>query len=361
MKKSIKDVDIGEGTRVLLRADLNVPVRDGKVSDTFKIRALLPTLKYLIDKKAKIFMLSHLGRPKGRVVEDLRLDPVAEMLGGYLEKDIRKADDCVGPEVQAAKKELPAGELLMLENTRFHPEEKENDPRFAEKLTKDADLFVNDAFGAAHRAHASTVGVTEYLPSVAGLLLEREIRMIHETLDNPRRPYMAILGGAKIAGKIGVIRKLLQTADLILLGGGIADTFLAARGVEVGKSLTDSESFDIAREIFAEAGEKLILPIDVVVTDHIRQDALSTDAAISAVAKKSYIADIGPRTLELFKERLSGAAAIVWNGPLGVFEIPQFAAGSLGLADYIAGLDAVKVVGGGEPQRWSIRRESLSG
>jgi len=299
MKKTVRDVEVA-GKRVLVRVDFNVPLAGGKVADDTRIRAALPTINYLLQHGAKVILMSHLGRPKGKVVDDLSLDPVAERLAELLGRPVRKLDDCVGPDVEAAVAEMQPGDVILLENTRFHPEEKSNDPAFARELASLADVFVNDAFGAAHRAHASVVGVAEYLPSVAGFLLEKEIAFLGQALTAPEHPFVAILGGAKISGKIGVIDNLLDKVDSLLIGGGMANTFLKAQGHEIGQSLVEDDSLDVARETLERAGEKLVLPVDVVVADRFDAEADSKVVPVDQAPEDWLILDIGRGTVELF-------------------------------------------------------------
>jgi len=346
-KKTVKDINV-TGKRVLMRVDFNVPLAEGKVADDTRLRAALPTIQYLLDQGAKVILMSHLGRPKGKVVEELRMDPVAERLSELLGRPVRKLDDCVGDEVKAAVAEMRPGDVILLENTRFHPEERKNDPDFAKKLAELADVFVNDAFGAAHRAHASTVGVTQYLPAVAGLLMEKELNFLGKALESPERPFVALLGGAKISDKIGVIQNLLTRVDALLIGGGMANTFLKAQGYEVGQSLVEDESLGVAKELLERAGEKLALPVDAVVADRFAADAASKAVSVDEVPPDWRILDIGPRTVELFKEKLAGARTVVWNGPLGVFEFPKFAAGTEAIARFLADLEATTIIGGGD-------------
>jgi phosphoglycerate kinase len=347
-KKTVRDVDV-QGKRVLVRVDFNVPLDDGKVSDDTRIRAALPTIRYLLDRDAAVILCSHLGRPNGKVVDSLRMDPVAKRLAELLDRPVKKMDDCIGPEVEAAARAAKPGDLILLENTRFHPEEKQNDPAFAAKLASLADLYVNDAFGSAHRAHASTEGVAHYLPAVAGLLMEKELEFLGDALASPKRPYVAILGGAKISDKIGVIENLLGQVDALLIGGGMANTFLKADGYDVAESLVEDGSLDTARDLLERAGNKLVLPVDVTVADRFDADAFSQVVSVGEVPPKWRILDIGPRTLELFQERLAGARTVVWNGPMGVFEFPKFALGTEAVARMLAALpDATTIIGGGD-------------
>ena len=347
MKKTARDVEV-EGKRVLVRVDFNVPLADGRVADDTRIRAALPTINYLLEHGAKVILMSHLGRPKGKVVDELRLDPVAGRLAELLGRPVGKLDDCVGQEVEAAVAEMRPGDVILLENTRFHPGEKSNAPAFAEKLASLADVFVNDAFGAAHRAHASVVGVAEYLPSVAGFLMEKEITFLGRALVAPEHPFIAILGGAKISSKIGVVDNLLARVDGLLIGGGMANTFFKAQGHEIGQSLVEDDSLDVAGKTLERAGEKLVLPVDVVVADRFDAAADSKVVPVDQVPEDWRILDIGPETVELFKRELAGAKTVVWNGPMGVFEFPRFAEGTFAIARFLADLEATTIVGGGD-------------
>jgi phosphoglycerate kinase len=346
-KKTVKDIAL-KGKRVLVRVDFNVPLEGAQVADDTRLRAALPTIRYLLEHGAAVILMSHLGRPKGKISDEFRLDPVARRLEELLGQEVIKLDDCVGPEVEEAARALKPGQILLLENLRFHPEEEENDPGFAKRLASLGDVYVNDAFGTAHRAHASTVGVTEYLPAVAGLLMERELRMLGRVLKKPARPFVAILGGAKVSDKIAVIHNLLSRVDLLLLGGGMANTFLLAKGYQVGDSLAEEESLPVAKEILDQGGDKLVLPVDVVVADAFAEDAHARTVGVEEVTPGWRILDIGPRTVNLFEEKLSGAGTVVWNGPMGVFEFPRFAAGTLALANSLAMTKATTIVGGGD-------------
>ena len=347
-KKTIRDIDV-TGKRVLVRVDFNVPLSEGAVSDDTRIQAALPTIRYLLDRGAAVILCSHLGRPKDKVVDELRMDPVAQRLAELLDRPVTKLDDCIGPEVEAAALAAKPGDLILLENTRFHPEETKNDPAFATKLAALADLYVNDAFGTAHRAHASSEGVAHHLPAVAGLLMEKELEFLGSALASPRRPFVAILGGAKISDKIGVIENLLGQVDALLIGGGMANTFLMADGYDVAESLVEAGSLDVARDLIARAGNKLVLPVDVTVADRFEADAFSQVVSVAGVPPRWRILDIGPRTLELFQERLAGAKTVIWNGPMGVFEFPKFAVGTAAVARMLAALpDATTIIGGGD-------------
>jgi phosphoglycerate kinase len=308
----------------------------------------LPTIHYLLEHGAKVILMSHLGRPKGKVVDVLRLDPVAERLAELLGRPVRKLDDCVGPEVEAAVAEMQPSDVILLENVRFHPGDEANDPDFAKRLASLADIFVNDAFGAAHRAHASTVGVAEYLPSVAGFLMEKELTFLGQALAAPEHSFVAILGGAKVSDKIGVIDNLLTRVDVLLIGGGMANTFLKAQGYEIGQSLVEDESLDVARETLERAGERLVLPVDVVIADRFDAEADSKVVPVDQVPKDWRILDIGPETVGLFQQKLAGARTVVWNGPMGVFEFPRFAAGTKAIAHILAESGATTIIGGGD-------------
>ena len=347
MTKTVRDVRV-QGKRVLLRVDMNVPLQDGVIADDRRIRAALPTITYLLEEGAIVIAMSHLGRPKGTVVESLRLTPVAARLADLLDRPVTKLGDCVGPAVERAVAAAQPGDVILLENVRFHPEEKANDPEFARRLAALADLYVNDAFGAAHRAHASVVGVADFVPAVAGFLLEKELLALGGALENPARPFVAILGGAKISGKIEVIDNLLEKVERLLIGGGMANTFFKAQGHPVGDSLVEDEALDVARETLARAGEKVTLPVDVVVADAFEPDAESKVVFLDQVADGWRIMDIGPRTLERFGDLLRPARTVVWNGPMGVFEFEKFAAGTFGLAGLLAEIDAITIVGGGD-------------
>jgi len=347
-KLTITDLDVA-GKRVLVRCDFNVPLdKDLHITEDLRIRAALPTITYLLDHGAAVILCSHLGRPKGGPDDKLRLDPVAARLSELLGRPVRKLDDCVGPEVEAAAKAMKPGDVLLLENLRFHEEETENDPEFARQLASLADLFVSDAFGTVHRAHASTAGVCQYLPSAAGFLLQKEIEFLGGALEHPTRPFVAILGGAKVSDKIGVIENLLGKADTLLIGGGMANTFLKAQGYEMGDSLVEEGSLDLARDLLARGGDRLLLPVDLVVADAFSADANKRVVPADSVPAGWRALDIGPKTVARYAQVVADAGTVVWNGPMGVFEFPAFAEGTFALAKALADSHAVTIVGGGD-------------
>jgi len=347
-KKTIRDVE-WRGKRALVRCDFNVPLSDDlEVSDDTRIVAALPTIRYLLEHGAAVVLCSHLGRPKGKVVEEMRLTPVAERLRELLDAPVSKVDDCVGDDVAAAAKALEPGQVLLLENLRFHAGEEKNDPAFAKSLAALGDVFVNDAFGTAHRAHASTAGVAAYLPAVAGLLVEKEIAFLGQAVSNPDRPFVAILGGAKVSDKIKVIENLLSKADTLLIGGGMANTFFKAQGFEMGDSLVEADSLDVAANLLERGGDKLVLPVDVVLADAFAEDAQAHVADVGDVEPGWRILDIGPKTVELFADRVRDAKTVVWNGPMGVFEMAPFAEGTFAVARALAASEATSIVGGGD-------------
>jgi phosphoglycerate kinase len=346
-KKTVRDIDVS-GQRVLVRVDFNVPLKDGTVADDTRIRAALPTLNYLLEQGAALLLCSHLDRPQGKVVPELRMDPVARRLAELLGRPVNKLNDCVGPQVDAAAQALQPGQVILLENTRFHPGEKANDPGFARQLASLAQAYVNDAFGSAHRAHASTEGVAHYLPAVAGFLMEEELEFLGRATVNPEHPYVAILGGAKISDKIDVIDNLLEQCDRLLIGGGMANTFFRAMDMEMGDSLVEEEVVPTARSLLEQARSRLVLPVDVVIADAFDNDAASRIVAPNEVSAGWRILDIGPKTVATFESALSAAKTVVWNGPLGVFEMPNFAKGTFAVARLLAGMDAVTIIGGGD-------------
>jgi phosphoglycerate kinase len=356
-KKTIRDVDL-RGLRILVRVDFNVPLDEGTVADDTRLRASLPTLNYLIENGASAVLCSHLGRPKGEVVPSLSLRLVAKRLSELLGQPVGFVADCIGPEVQAAAEKLKAGEILVLENTRFHPEETANDPAFAAELASLADLFVNDAFGSAHRAHASTEGVAHYLPAVAGFLMEKELTYLGAALEKPEHPYVAILGGAKISDKIGVVERLLDQADQLLIGGAMANTFLAAAGNDMAASLVEEESVALANDLIKKAGARLMLPVDLVVADAFSEGAAKQVVTPDDVPDGWRAMDIGPKTVEKFSDVVRDARLVVWNGPMGVFEFEPFAAGTKALAEAVAKCEGTTIVGGGDSAA-AIRQAGL--
>lgn len=350
MKKTVRDIDV-VGRRVLVRVDFNVPMEAGCITDDRRIREALPTIRHLVAEGAVTVLCSHLGRPKGRPDPAFTLAPVAARLSELLGRPVPLLPDCVGPEVEAAVARVMPGDVVMLENLRFHPEEEANDPAFAAALARLGDLYVNDAFGTAHRAHASTVGVAAHLPAVAGFLTEKELRHLGQALEAPSRPFVAILGGKKVSDKIGVIRNLLVRADALLIGGGMAYTFLKAQGGEIGASLLEKDSLPLASELLAEAarrGVRFELPRDVVVTADPSGGAVSRVVEATAIPDGEAGVDIGPRTASDFAAIICGAGTVLWNGPMGIFEVPAFAAGSRAVAEAMATSGAVTVVGGGD-------------
>ncbi len=346
-KKTVRDVDV-TGKKVLVRVDFNVPLKDGKVADDTRIVASIPTIEYLLQEGAAVVLMSHLGRPKGKFVPELSLKPVAERLSALINLPVAFAEDCVGEVAERAKAALSPGEVLLLENTRFHPEEKKNDPEFARQLAAGCDLFVNDAFGSAHRAHASTVGVAKYLRAVAGLLMEKELKYLGEALENPKHPFVAILGGAKISDKIGVVRNLLTKAEHVLIGGGMANTFLAAQGYDMAASLVEKDALETARSLLAEAGGKIYLPRDLVIADAFSAEAARKTVPAGDLPAGWMALDIGPETVTAFGRLIREAAMVVWNGPMGVFELSPFAKGTFGIAKAVAESNAISIVGGGD-------------
>ncbi len=351
MKNTVRSLAVA-GKRVLVRVDFNVPFGggDGEISDDTRIRAALPTIRYLTERKARVVLASHLGRPKGKVVEDLRLKPVAERLALLLGAPVGYVGDCVGPEAERAVAGLHDGEVLLLENVRFRAEEEANDPEFARQLAALADVYVNDAFGTAHRAHASTEGVTHYLPSVAGLLMEKELKALEGLLGSPARPFACVFGGAKVSDKVGMMRSMLQRVDVILVGGGLAATFLKARGLEVGHSLVEDAALDVARDIMRESesrGVPVLLPVDVLVAVEVKAGVRVKIVPVTGVPSDMGIVDIGPRTIEYFAGKLESCRTIMWNGPMGVYEVDQFALGTKCLINYLTAFNATTVIGGG--------------
>src|SRR2546421_2470936 len=338
-KKTIRDIDLA-GKRVLVRVDFNVPLDSQQhITDDTRIRAALPTIRYILDQGASVILMSHLGRPDGKVVDVLSLAPIAQHLSELLDRPVEMAEDCIGPRVEAQAKSLQSGHVLLLENLRFHKEEEKNNPDFARQLAMLGQVYVNDAFGTAHRAHASTEGVTHYLPGVAGFLMEKEINFLGGALENPRRPFAAIVGGAKVSDKIAVLERLISMVDMLLIGGGMANTFLKAEGYEIGDSLYEEGKVDVASELINKAhqrGLEFLLPTDVVIADRFAADANHTVVAVSEVPKGWRIMDIGPETITTFRKALEGAETIVFNGTLGVAEMPAFARGTDAIIEILA-------------------------
>lgn len=349
-KKTIRDVDVS-GKRVFVRVDFNVPFNEsGQITDDTRIRYALPTIRKLIEQKARVVLASHLGRPKGKPVDDMRLKPVADHLAELLGSTVIYADDCVGPKAEEAVSALRDGDVLLLENLRFHAEEEKNDPEFAGQLASLADMYVNDAFGTAHRAHASTEGITHYLPAVAGLLMEKELESLGELLASPGRPFACVFGGAKVSDKVGMIKNMLQRVDIVLIGGGVAATFLKARGLEIGDSLVEADMLDEARAIMGESekrGVPVVLPLDVLISKEVKAGARMRVVQVTGVPADWSIVDIGPRTIEHFFGKMETCKTVMWNGPMGVYEVPQFSQGTRCLINYLASTDAKSVIGGG--------------
>ena len=346
-KKTVKDIDI-KGKRVLMRVDFNVPMQDGKVTDDKRIKASLPTIQYVLDQGASLILMSHLGRPKGGPDPEFSLKAASEVLSSLLGKPVKMAPDCVGPEVEKMAKALKPGEVLMLENTRFHAGEEKNDLELAKQMASLGDVYVNDAFGSAHRAHSSTEGVARFLPAVSGFLMEQELEYLGRAVSNPEHPYVAILGGAKISDKIFVVETLLSKCDKLIIGGGMANTFLAAKGYAMQDSLVEAGSIDTAKSILSKAGNKLLLPVDAVIADKFDAEANSKVVDVDKVPAGWRVMDIGPKSIEAFKAALNGAKLIVWNGPMGVFEMPKFAEGTFAIAKLLAASGATTVIGGGD-------------
>ena len=353
-KKTIRDIDVA-GKRVLVRVDFNVPLdAEQHITDDTRITAALPTIQYLLDHRAAVILMSHLGRPKGKAVDTMRLTPVAQHLSALLDKPVQMAPDCIGPAVEALAKNLQPGQVLLLENLRFHNEEEQNDAEFARRLASLGELYVNDAFGTAHRAHASTEGVTHYMPGVAGFLMEKEINYLGGALENPRRPFAAIIGGAKVSDKIAVLERLISMVDTLLIGGGMANTFFKAEGYEIGDSLFEEGKVDVAKELITKArqrGLKFLLPTDVTIADRFAADATHKVVASTAVSPGWRIMDIGPESIAAFRQALEGAQTIVWNGTLGVAEMPPFAKGSDAIIEILAErtrAGSTTIIGGGD-------------
>jgi phosphoglycerate kinase len=349
-KKTVKDIEV-TGKRVLVRVDYNVPVdHEGKITDDSRIRASLPTIKYLLEHEAKIVLCSHFGRPKGKVTESMRLAPMAQRLSGLLNMPVNALKDCIGAEVENAVSQMKSGDIILLENLRFHPEEEANDPVFAKALAKSGEVYVDDAFGSAHRAHASVTGVAQYLPAVAGFLMEKELNFLGRLLENPTRPFVAVMGGAKVSDKMGVIDNILDKINAILIGGGMAANFLKAKGLNVGSSAVEEDKLDHTRQMMARAqskGVNILLPVDVVAAEKLDTGSPFRTVSVNEIPETWVIADIGPATSELFINEIRSGKTIFWNGPMGVFEIEAFAQGTRSVAKALAESRATTVVGGG--------------
>lgn len=346
-KKMVTDLDV-QGKKVLVRVDFNVPIKEGKIKDDTRITAALPTIQYLLDHGAAVILASHLGRPKDEPDPAFSLKPVADHLAKLVSAPVKFAEDCRGPIAQAAAAALKPGEILVLENTRFYAGESKNDPAMSKDLASLADLYVNDAFGTAHRAHSSTAGVAEFLPGAAGFLMEKEIKYLGNAIDNPVRPFVAILGGAKISDKIGVIENLLKKADKILIGGGMANTFLKAKGYDMADSLVEAESVETAAGLLGKSEGKLVLPCDLVIASAFDAEAEKKTIPLGDVPAGWRVLDIGPETVKAFAAEISSAGTVVWNGPMGVFEFPRFAEGTFAVAHAVADSHAISVIGGGD-------------
>ncbi len=350
-KKTIRDIDL-KGKKVFVRCDFNVPMNEEReITDNTRIVAALPTIKYLLEQKCKIILASHLGRPKGEVKPEYSLAPVAKELSRLLNKEVIMAKDVIGPDATEKAKNLKEGEILLLENVRFHREETDNDPEFSKKLAEMAEIFVNDAFGTAHRAHSSTTGIASYLPAVSGFLIEKELKFLGDALNNPERPFVAILGGAKVSDKIGVIDSLLEKVDTLIIGGGMAYTFFKAQGYEVGKSLCELDKLELAKELMEKAktkGVKLMLPVDTKIGKEFKEDTESKTVKYTEIPADWEGFDIGKETIKMFTEELKKAKTVVWNGPLGLFEFSQFAIGTNAIAKVLSEIDATTIIGGGD-------------
>ena len=350
-KKTIEDVDV-KSKRVLLRVDFNVPLdlNTGAINDDSRIQASLPTIKYLVDHKAKVILCSHLGRPGGKVVENLRMVPIARRLFKLMDLPVSMASDCIGQEVENRVAALKEGDILVLENLRFHPEEEANDDDFARKLANLADIYVNDAFGTAHRTHASTVGVAKYLPAVAGFLMKKELTVMGKLLHDPERPSACLIGGAKVSDKIELLQNMLRKVDMLLVGGGMAATFLKTQGYEIGRSLIENDKLGLARKLLQEAQEwkvPFLLPIDLIVAEEIKAGVPTKIVPTTDIPSGSHIVDIGPQSIELFYSELKKCRTIIWNGPMGIYEMPQFAQGTRSIASFLSTLNATTIIGGG--------------
>jgi phosphoglycerate kinase len=350
-KMTVRDIEVND-KRVLVRVDFNVPIdtKTGAITDDSRIRATLPTIKYLIERNARVILISHLGRPKGKVVDELRLTPIAQRLSQILGQQVGVAVNCIGPEVEKSVETLRDGDVLLLENLRFHSDEETGSADFAKSLARLGDVFVNDAFGTSHRAHASIAGIAHYLPAVAGLLLEKEINTLGNLLENPAHPFTSLFGGAKVSDKVDMLKNIMSRVDCLLIGGSMAATFLKAKSYEIGQSLIEAGSVGTATELIEEAsksGVRLILPVDVVVADELTAEAKGEVVSVESIPSDKKIADIGPKTTESFRRELQGSKTIFWNGPVGIEEISQFAEGTKAMARLLGKLEATTIIGGG--------------
>ena len=346
-KKTVKDIDL-KNKRVLMRVDFNVPMADGKVTDDKRIKAALPTIKYVLEQGASLILMSHLGRPKSAADSEFSLRAASEVLAALLGVPVKMAPDCVGAEVEKMAQEMKPGDVMMLENTRYHAGEEKNDLELAKQMAVLGEVYVNDAFGSAHRAHSSTEGITHFLPAVSGFLMEQELEYLGRAVANPEHPYIAILGGAKISDKILVVETMLAKCDKLIIGGGMANTFLAAQGINMQDSLVEAASLETAKSILAKSGDKLILPVDAIIADKFDAEANTQTVDVDKIPAGWRMLDVGPKTLELYKTSLSGVKLVVWNGPVGVFEMPKFAEGTFALARMLAESGAITVIGGGD-------------
>ncbi len=349
-KKTVRDIDLAS-KRVFCRVDFNVPLQEGMITDDTRIQAALPTIQYMVEQGAKVILASHLGRPKGKIVEELKLTPVAERLSELLGKHVLKANESIGDSVKQMIAEMQAGDVLLLENVRFYSGEEKNDMELAKAFAELADIYVNDAFGAAHRAHASTEGIAHYLPAVAGFLMQKELDTLGKSLNEPEHPFTAIIGGAKVKDKIGVIENLLEKVDNLIIGGGLAYTFIKSQGYNIGKSLLEEDKLDLAKSFIEKAKEKnvrFLMPIDVLVADQFSEDANIKIVDVTQIPEDWQSLDIGPKTVELYRKVIMDSKLVIWNGPMGVFEIDKFAKGTYGIAEAMAETDAVTIIGGGD-------------
>ena len=346
-KKTLCDIDF-HGKTAVVRCDFNVPLQNGLITDDRRITSSLPTIKYLIQQGASVVLMSHLGRPKGKPNPEFSLKPVAERLTSLLEKEVPLLNDCTGPEVECVCQGLSSGEVVLLENLRFHPEEEQNNPQFSAKLAKLGDIYVNDAFGAAHRAHASTAGIAQFLPGVAGFLLQKEIEYFGNAIDIPKRPLVNILGGAKVTDKVALIENLIDQVDMLLIGGGCVFTFLKAKGYEIGKSLVDDSLIDFAKKVIKNSGDKLLLPEDIVVADGLKTGANYSTVDADKIPSGMYGVDIGPKSIKKFSESIKEAGTVIWNGPMGLFEVPEFSKGTRAVAEALTQCNGIGIIGGGD-------------